>query len=812
MRLRHILFLLLALGAQIPVIAIGGWVRTYLEDVSQADVQDRHLLLARNLAGALARHTDDITTALRLLADGPRHMLYIQASSALHARLGFRSVCVVQLEPVALLDAAGAEYGRCKAIAEPSFVARLNALPSADNETVLSRLLDSPAEGRSIFAVHRHFGKIVIGEVSTSRIQELAATVKFGRMGHAAITDQTGAVLAHPKKDWVASAFSIDALEPVKLALSGKSGVTTFFSPALKTEMVAGYAGVPSSGWAVMVPQPMAEIELKIYDALKPIYFTLAIGLIAALVLAYGAAGRIARPLERITAAALRADSLKSLVPIEEETRAFVPQEQRAIVAAFNGMVRSIHASEAKVRVLAYTDSLTGLLNRAAFTTMAESLLARGAGGVLYYFDIDDFKTVNDTRGHSEGDLVLKSVGDGIGRLLDARFGGRAGVDALSGGNDARLPIFARFGGDEFVLLVPQAMAREEIDAFAVAMGAASRLAQPSTDSSDASDGEAIQISIGAAAFDPAGFDTLDAILQRADAAVYHAKARGKARHCVYAPEEGVRSIHDIRAEVAAAIANDEMLLHYQPKVISRSGEVRSVEALVRWIKPAEGLVQPAAFIPAIEDSPVIIALGEWVMRAAAADILKWRAKGLDLTVAINIASRHYETPGFPERMTEIARACGVEPSSLILEVTEEAAMSPSAAAEDVIAELKRSGFQVALDDYGRGYSNLQRLAQIKVDAIKIDRSLIAHVNDHDRTLEIVAATVAMAEALDCRVIAEGIENSAHAATLRQLGCHELQGFFFARPMPAEALETWLAERAANPVGRLAKRIVAPAA
>jgi diguanylate cyclase len=386
-------------------------------------------------------------------------------------------------------------------------------------------------------------------------------------------------------------------------------------------------------------------------------------------------------------------------------------------------------------------------------------------------------------------------------------------------------PYFARLGGDEFVLLVEGLQSLDAINLFAL------RLQQAASQPVDLLSGDLIEqtVSIGVTCYPwsddwsaqrdgearstaraPA-HDQLESALQRADVALYHAKTRGKAQFCLNAPGTGIRSIGEMQAEIARAIADGQMVLHFQPKIASLSGKVSGVEALVRWNHPQHGLVMPASFIPVIEDSPVIADLGEWVLRAAASHMCHWRAQGRQLDVAINIAAFHYGTPGFAERMLAIAAECGLPPQSIVLEITEEAAMSPTEDAGAVIAELKKGGFQVALDDYGRGYSNLQRLAQISVDAIKIDRSLIAQVNEHERTREIVAATVAMADALKCRVVAEGIENAAHAATLRKLGCHELQGYYFAKPMPAEMLDNWLEQRSANAIaamqGKLKKNL-----
>lgn len=812
MRLRHVLFLLLVLAAQLPAMSLGLWVRHYLETSSTDDVEDRHLMLARNVSSTLQRYHRDLVAAFELASDGPDSFVSVKSISAIYDNLGLLALCNVRLADGVLIQSAGGRSGDCSGMTTPAFFERLKPHVGPIDKTVITPVMDSPDGQKRLFALHAHADRLFIGEIATDFFVRLASSVRFGDAGHSVIVDQTGQVLAHPKREWVAKAQNLGKLDIIQSALGMKSGVTMFFSPAVKADMIAGFAGVPGAGWGVMVPQPLAELELQTYEALKPIYGVLSASLLAAMLIAHLFARRIARPLERVTAAARKAGQVAEMELVAEEAGRFAPREQREIVSAYNDMVRSIRASEAQMRQLAYSDGLTGLLNRPAFSTLAgRAIREPGFDGLLVYFDVDDFKGINDVYGHSAGDEALVEISRRVSGVLRQRYGDDSAVNPLAEPSrlrdTAEQPLFARFGGDEFVLLAPGLNARGEIDAFTQALVTA--VNQPLL----LSTGQITPgVSIGAATVcapaDGAPAETLDHALQKADAALYHAKARGKNRACLFAPEEGVRSIHDIRAEILGAIQSGQFALHYQPKVEARSGHVRSVEALVRWNHPQRGLVMPGAFIPAIEDSNEIIALGEWVVREAAAQALAWQRDGRALSVAVNIASRHYTTPGFARRMLEIAGESGIDPSRLILEITEEAAMHPDDDVGAVIAELKESGFEVALDDYGRGYSNLQRLAQISVDAIKIDRSLIAQVNSHARTHDIVAATVAMAEALNCRVVAEGIEDAMHAATLRKLGCHELQGFYFAKPMVAADLDAWLEARSGSEIAALQEKLV----
>ncbi|MCU0831163.1 MAG: EAL domain-containing protein [Rhizobiaceae bacterium] len=796
MRLRHVLIILLLAAAQLPATGLGVWVRQHLMDADRSEIADRHLMLARNLAAGLERYHRDVVASVTLIADGTGAFDQTAGSRQMLANLGIVAICDIDIRTNAIRRSGGMEQGRCTELAKSDMRDAIASYVPGDQQTIITPLLPAPGGGMRLYAAHAHFGRIVLAEISNAHFLALAGGVRFGRAGHAVIVDGTGRVLSHPKKEWVAAAQDLSGIPVIADALARNEGVGQFHSPALNADVVAGYAFVADAGWAVMVPQPLAEIELRAFEAMKPVYVVLAVAFLAALMIALVAARHLARPLERVTAAARSAGRVSDLHEIPEETSPLMPTEPREIVSAFNGMVRTMRTSEQEMRRLAYSDGLTGLLNRAAFSILARDILARAdAHGLLFYFDLDDFKTINDTRGHAVGDAVLRAIADGIRQSVAAHAGAPTLRNPMVEGSDPDedAPIlFARFGGDEFVLLLP-GLGVEHAEAIGSALrkAAEARISLP--------DGPLhAAISIGAAAWprpETEGPDTLDLALQRADAALYHAKARGKGRMCLYAPEKGVRSIHDIRAEIETAIARDEMVLHYQPKITARTGTVGSVEALVRWKHPQRGMISPADFIPAIEDSDVVIALGEWVMRAAARDMRAWREQGRPMSVAINIAARHYAKRGFAERMQALAQLSGVSPADFILEITEEAAMRPEEDAGEVIAALKRAGFRVALDDYGRGYSNLQRLAQIAVDAIKIDRSLVAQVNRHDRTREIIAATVQMAEALNCGVVAEGVESAEHAATLRRLGCHELQGYFFSRPLAARDLAFWLKAR-----------------
>ena len=809
MRLRHILFALLVLAAQIPVAGLGIWTRDHIIKSEINDVSDRHLLIARNLALTLARYHSDLIAGFDLASANQVAFPMNAQSQTLLDKLGIGTVCSFSLNgQPKLIKAEGSQSLKCRDIIEPGTLnfALANAL---SKKTTISPLHKMANGDLRLFAVNKRDRILRVGAIDPVFFRTLAAQVRFGAMGHAVIVDQAGQVLAHPKKEWENVARPLGDATIVRAMLRGDSGVMQFESPSLKGEMIAGYAGIKGAGWGVMIPQPVSELNIKAYDAVKPIYLIVAAGLAIAAAAAIYFSHLIAKPLERITLLVRSAKSVAELNELPELKGTLIPTEPRDIVTAYNGMVRAIRASEAKVRSQAYFDSLTGLLNRSAFNDAAQRLFAiskgKQGGSLLFYIDLDGFKGINDTQGHAIGDRVLVEASSRIVALCQSFFSIKQVFnplhDVFSDTHIPTLPIFARLGGDEFVLILPRAENARERERFARKLSDC--LQEPYIFEGLLIKGGA---SIGCAVF-PEGKDTLEAALHRADAALYHAKARGKGQYCNYCPEDGVRSIIEIRREIAEAISGGQMVLHYQPKVDAVTGATQSVEALVRWQHPVLGLQNPAMFIAHIEDSDEICALGEWVLGRAAEDFTHWKKIGRTLSVAVNISARHLISSDFPRRAFEIVSAAGIEPRYIQLEITEEVAMRDDENMRTVIDALKDYGFSVALDDYGRGYSNLSRLAEVKVDVIKIDRSLIANVETHWRTRKIVAATIAMANALDCRVVAEGIEEASHAAVLRQLGCHDFQGYFFAKPMEWASLNQWFLEREKNDVGALQSQI-----
>jgi diguanylate cyclase (GGDEF)-like protein/PAS domain S-box-containing protein len=419
--------------------------------------------------------------------------------------------------------------------------------------------------------------------------------------------------------------------------------------------------------------------------------------------------------------------------------------------------------SEEELRHAALHDTLTGLPNRALLIDRLEHALARdSAQTAVLYIDLDQFKLVNDARGHGVGDDVLMTVASRLAEAVRPS-------DTV-----------ARFGGDEFVLLLEDA---DSSDAAAFAHELLASLKQPISHASGTLHlGASIGIATG-----PSG--SASDLLRNADNAMYAAKAAGRGRVRVFdrALGEETELGHALAAELVAALTNDELTLAYQPVVDLASGLVLGMEALARWTSPTYGEVPPARFVATAEMSGMALELDRWVVRTALAEAQQLRAAGvvpLEAYIAVNLSARSLVDGSLEEAITETAERVGLPPELVVLEITESAIMEDTATAIAILARLRARGFGIAIDDFGTGYSSLSYLRDLPISILKIDRSFVAGITEDRDALAIAASIVDLARAVGVSVIAEGIETSDQAALLKQLGCSAGQGWLWCRALP----------------------------
>jgi diguanylate cyclase (GGDEF)-like protein/PAS domain S-box-containing protein len=435
--------------------------------------------------------------------------------------------------------------------------------------------------------------------------------------------------------------------------------------------------------------------------------------------------------------------------------------------------------AEAQTEYQANYDELTGLPNRKLLADrLQRSILHAQHNGTqlaVLYVDLDRFKTINDTLGHDIGDQFLKAVAPRLCESVRA-------TDTV-----------ARPGGDEFIIVLPEI----------ASIGEAGRTAERIVESFAhpvALGGRELysSASVGISVFPDDG-TTPEELIRAADAALYRAKTGGNGTFRFYAAATHARAVDRLELEHALrrAYERGEFVLHYQP-IVDRFERPVALEALLRWQHPEEGLIGPDRFIPLCEETGLIVPLGRWVIRRALDQLATWTAAGMPpVRLGLNISARQMLDPHLARSLGEALAETGVSPSQIELEMTESVLVGDVSGVRRVIHELKALGVRVSLDDFGTGYSALSYLKHFSVDALKIDRAFVRDL-PHDRgDAAIVSAVVALGHAMGLTVVAEGVETAEQAALVRHLGCDELQGFYFARPMALDALQRVLLSRTA---------------
>jgi len=441
---------------------------------------------------------------------------------------------------------------------------------------------------------------------------------------------------------------------------------------------------------------------------------------------------------------------------------------------------------EEQVRYLAYHDSLTGLGNRLMFKerlalALRQADLERN-GVVLMFLDIDNFKVINDTLGHSAGDELLRQVADCLVSCVRSR-------NRVTGLSEVTV---CRLGGDEFTILMTQVDDQERTKV--VAERVLDTLRRPFRIK-----GQEVVVgaSIGITTWPRDGHD-VEALLRNSDTAMYHAKKKGRNNYQFYnqAMQESAFKRLKLENKLRGALDRGEFKVFYQPKVELASGRITGVEALVRWQDPVLGFVLPGEFIPLAEETGSIRGIGEWVLRTAAQQTAKWTAEGLPpVCVSVNLSPQQIEDPGFLDMVREILEETELDPRQLDLEITENTLMEDEAAVINVLSELKNMGVKLSLDDFGTGYSSLSYLRVLPIDTLKIDRSFVSRIATNEDDAALVGSIVSMAKVLRLRVIVEGVETEEQRDCLEELGCDEIQGFFFSAALPAPAMAVLLAEQ-----------------
>jgi diguanylate cyclase (GGDEF)-like protein/PAS domain S-box-containing protein len=433
---------------------------------------------------------------------------------------------------------------------------------------------------------------------------------------------------------------------------------------------------------------------------------------------------------------------------------------------AYRGIVTDISAqkrAEGRVSHLALHDSLTDLPNRLHFhEKLLQQLETNESTAAVMYLDLDRFKIINDTLGHPVGDMLLKEVARRLKEYVGDEY------------------LVARFGGDEFCILVPFT-GLAQVHELACAI-----LADLSRPIALADHDVTVGVSIGVACA-PQDALTVDELIRKADLALYAAKAYGRGTVKYFKPEmdETARLRRDIELDLRSALRQQEMVLHYQPIVTLAAGEITAYEALIRWEHPVRGVVMPSVFIPIAEETGLILSIGEWVIRKALDDMRQWPEH---VGVSINLSPAQMRSPTLISTVVHALASSAVNPERVCLEITESVLMQDSAANIETLHKLRSLGVHIALDDFGTGYSSLTYLRSFPFSKIKIDRSFVHDLDDQDDSRAIIRSVISLASSLGMTTTAEGVETEDQLAILSAEGCTEVQGFLFSKAVPQEQL------------------------
>ena len=444
--------------------------------------------------------------------------------------------------------------------------------------------------------------------------------------------------------------------------------------------------------------------------------------------------------------------------------------------------------TEEQIRHLAFYDSLTSLPNRMLFREQLNQALQSARREERYvailFLDLDNFKRVNDTLGHTIGDLLLQDVGARLAQCIRAE-------DSLARSPSAQPNLtVARLGGDEFTVLLGRIANTQD----------AAKVAQRILDSLSEStfvDGHELFVSasIGIAVYPFDGEET-ETLIKNADAAMYHAKSDGRSRYHFYNPSMNASALEKLNLErsLRKALDRDEFVLYFQPLVHGTSGEIIGNEALLRWRHPERGLIAPGEFIPLAEETGLIVPIGQWVIETACKQNIQWQRAGLpSVPVMVNLSTIQFHDPKLVSKVEDVLRETGLDSRYLTLELTESMLMQDSEHNITTLLELRRLGVGLAIDDFGTGFSSLNYLQRFPVDHLKIDQSFVRDITQDMGNSAIALAIIALARSLNLGVVAEGVETTEERDFLRSNGSPDMQGYLFCQPQPAESIaQLWL--------------------
>jgi len=623
--------------------------------------------------------------------------------------------------------------------------------------------------------------RVILTIINLKWLWDTVQSLRIEQSGYVYVVDEGLKLIAHPDPSLVLAGKQLQGSPVDQMLFADPDQKALRIYRNFAGDAVAGVSRFdPVHRWWIVVEQPVDEALAPLGRVINRFVMAFVLVTILTVVTVVYVSKRMMRPLESLEYAI---DRLKHG---DRSVRVDVPKntELSSLSESFNEMAVKLSEKTHKLEHQAHHDGLTKLPNRKRLFEYLETKM-KGSDRIsrpysLLLLDLDRFKEINDSLGHKCGDLLLKELSD---RLLGAM---------------SETDLVARLGGDEFAVVLDHADTMEKAERTASMIRTV--IQEPFE-----LEGMRLLIdaSVGIAMF-PAHGDSSNLLMRRADVAMYHAKKSGLGV-AVYDERYDVNSPQRLAliSGLPRAIEENELVLHYQPKIRVSDRALIGVEALVRWDHAEHGLLQPDKFIPIVELGDSIIALTHWVIKQALTDCRSWQQQGVEIAVAVNVSTLNIQDEEFVKNLNVLISEYGVKPDQLQLEITESVIMADTKRALKTIDALDSMGVRISIDDFGTGYSSLAYIKRIPVDELKIDKSFVMDMEQDENDAVIVRSTIDLAHNLGLKVTAEGVETEGALQLLDVLGCDSAQGFYICRPVSAEELVTWLPQWQAMNQARL---------
>lgn len=776
-RLQVVFFLAFSLASIVPILFLGWWVIDSARENEYVGVEEKHLLVAKNLTLALSRYAQDIISVLNLAATTQVSIDNKPLNDLLYSQ---------NIIGIWIFDKDGLQKGAIKtgtsSIGSSLTESQLKAVSdvAGTRKTVFLPIQLNSENQPSIMTVSpcTSCDGYLVAEIETRYILQLQKKIEFGKLGHAAIVDHTGNILAHPNKVWVSEIKSISKVSIVKRMMNKETGVEQFYSPAKEANMIAGFSHVAETGWGVMVPQPVSELEDHI-NHIKSVAMRVSIlGLLFAMLTSWFLANKLthsARKLSEIANTLASGETTIELPDVPTFTR-----EESELGEAFRRMTRRLNSKNTELLYSAQHDGLTGLANRNLLKAhLNEKIIARDSF-FLALIDLNGFKDINEHWSYAHGDALLKIVAERLTKIV----------------NDEGF--VSRIGGDEFAIVFNSMTPKIQIEKIVCSL-----INELKRHYSVLETTLRVNCSFGLAGY-PEDADNTSDLMQCTDLAMDEANEQSTPRFKWY--ETRMRSALNERVELTQAlrdaIMQRQFIMHYQPKVDAHTYEILGLEALVRWQHPTKGLIYPDIFIQIAENTGLIIPLGELILDLICQDITAWKEEvDAICTVSMNLSIRQFEDDDLAHMIGKVMSGYTLSAKEFEFEITESIFVGCSTQVEESLRQLRGLGCQISVDDFGIGESSLARLKDIDVDIIKIDKSFIDDLATNEKVVEILNCIVTMSQALGLKVVVEGVETTAQLEVVQKINCTEIQGFIFSQGVDAESVVALLKGKTIAPIG-----------